>query len=107
LQAASHERLKEMLNEQKTTFSINHWRITNVYILIFFKFDFNNEMLTMLSTELLFMILIVLYMGICLITFSYRKRYRNALESSFFITILILTGLPVGAITLLNILAYF
>ena len=68
---------------------------------------FNNEMLTMLSTELLFMILIVLYMGICLITFSYRKRYRNALESSFFITILILTGLPVGAITLLNILAYF
>ncbi|MBM7609705.1 hypothetical protein JOD29_002981 [Lysinibacillus composti] len=75
--------------------------------LSFSSLIFNNEMLTMLSTELLFMILIVLYMGICLITFSYRKRYRNALESSFFITILILTGLPVGAITLLNILAYF
>jgi len=75
--------------------------------LSFSSLIFNNEMLIMLSTELLFMILIVLYMGICLITFSYRKRYRNALESSFFITILILTGLPVGAITLLNILAYF
>ncbi|MGE7666983.1 hypothetical protein ACQKMN_14840 [Ureibacillus composti] len=75
--------------------------------LSFSSLIFNNERLTMLSTELLFTILIVLYMGICLITFSYRKRYRNALESSFFITILILSGLPVGAMTLLNILAYF
>jgi len=75
--------------------------------LSFSSLIFNNERLTMLSTELLFTILIVLYMGIWLITFSYRKRYRNTFESSFFITILILTGLPVGAITLLNILAYF
>ena len=74
--------------------------------LSFSSLIFNKDVLKSVSSEIFFTIIIVIYIGVCLITYSYRKRYKNSLESSFFITILILTGLPVGAITLLNIIAY-
>lgn len=61
----------------------------------------------MVSSELFFTILIIAYMGVCFFTYTYRKRYKNSLESSFFITILIVIGLPVGVITILNILSYY
>ena len=74
--------------------------------LSFSSLIFNKVVLKSLSSEIFFSIIIVIYIGVCLFTYSYRKRYKNSLESSIFISILILTGVPVGAITLLNILAY-